>query len=167
MLFMSGLQIFNAHPALYWGKSSYSGRPPLLEIGVREGGEGGMMGVTRIFGREFDTTGVLGLSRDDGRLYAQAFPDWMAIPSHQWLSMARSWHFFFAWVFVINGLCYGLFDLEPTPRAISRPPAVSFGRSGSRFAITCASGIRPARRRSATTCCRRSPTLSSSSCCCH
>ena len=106
ILFMSGLQIFNAHPALYWGKSSYTGRPPLLEIGVREGGEGGMMGVTRIFGREFDTTGVLGLSRDDGRLYAQAFPDWMAIPSHQWLSMARSWHFFFAWVFLINGLCY-------------------------------------------------------------
>ena len=111
ILFMSGLQIFNAHPALYWGKSSYSGRPPLLEIGVREGGEGGMMGVTRIFGREFDTTGVLGLSRDDGQLYAQAFPDWMAIPSHQWLSMARSWHFFFAWVFVINGLCYLVYSI--------------------------------------------------------
>ncbi|MET0345937.1 MAG: cytochrome b/b6 domain-containing protein, partial [Casimicrobiaceae bacterium] len=107
----------------YWGKSSYTGRPPLLEIGVREGGEGGMMGVTRIFGHEFDTTGVLGLSRDDGQLYAQAFPDWMAIPSHQWLSMARSWHFFFAWVFVINGLCYLVYaiwsrhlarDLAPT-----------------------------------------------------
>ncbi|MET0440484.1 MAG: cytochrome b/b6 domain-containing protein [Casimicrobiaceae bacterium] len=111
ILFMSGLQIFNAHPALYWGKSSYTGRPPLLEIGVREGGEGGMMGVTRIFGREFDTTGVLGLSRDDGQLYAQAFPDWMAIPSHQWLSMARSWHFFFAWVFVINGLCYLVYSI--------------------------------------------------------
>ena len=26
ILLMSGLQIFNAHPALYWGKSSYTGR---------------------------------------------------------------------------------------------------------------------------------------------
>jgi thiosulfate reductase cytochrome b subunit len=110
-LFMSGLQIFNAHPALYWGKSSYTGRPALLEIGVREGGEGGMMGVTRVFGREFDTTGVLGLSRDGGELYAQAFPGWIAVPSHQWLSMARSWHFFFAWVFVINGLCYLVYSI--------------------------------------------------------
>ena len=35
----------------------------------------------------------------------------MAIPSHQWLSMARSWHFFFAWVFVINGLCYLVYSI--------------------------------------------------------
>ena len=127
ILLMSGLQIFNAHPALYWGKSSYTGRPPLLEIGVKEGGESGMTGVTRIFGREFDTTGVFGLSRDNGELYAQGFPGWMTIPSHQWLSMARSWHFFFAWVFVVNGLCYLVYsiwsrhlarDLAPTGREL-------------------------------------------------
>ena len=40
VLFMSGLQIFNAHPALYFGKSSYNGRPPVLEIGAREGANG-------------------------------------------------------------------------------------------------------------------------------
>ena len=28
------------------------------------------------------------------------------MPDSPWLAMARSWHFFFAWVFVINGLCY-------------------------------------------------------------
>jgi hypothetical protein len=28
VLLMSGLQIFNAHAALYWGQSSYSGHPP-------------------------------------------------------------------------------------------------------------------------------------------
>ncbi len=27
LLLMSGLMIFNAHPALDWGKSPYSGRP--------------------------------------------------------------------------------------------------------------------------------------------
>ena len=32
VLLMSGLNIFNAHPALYCGKSSYSGVPPILAI---------------------------------------------------------------------------------------------------------------------------------------
>ena len=40
ILFMSGLQIFNAHPALYWGKSSYDGTPPLLEIGAQAAPDG-------------------------------------------------------------------------------------------------------------------------------
>jgi thiosulfate reductase cytochrome b subunit len=31
-LLMSGLQIFNAHPALNWGKSSYTGVPPFFEL---------------------------------------------------------------------------------------------------------------------------------------
>ena len=35
-----------------------------------------------------------------------AFPSWLTIPGNRWLSMARSWHFFFAWLFVLNGLCY-------------------------------------------------------------
>ena len=111
ILFMSGLQIFNAHPALYWGKSSYTGNPAILQIGVADKGDAGMIGYTRIFGYEFNTTGVLGLSRDGGQVYAQAFPGWLTIPDHQWLSMARSWHFFFAWVFVINGLCYIAYSL--------------------------------------------------------
>ncbi|HET9576733.1 MAG TPA: cytochrome b/b6 domain-containing protein [Usitatibacter sp.] len=33
VLLMSGLQIFNAHPALYWGKSSYTGAGPILAPG--------------------------------------------------------------------------------------------------------------------------------------
>ena len=106
LMFMSGLQIFNAHPALYWGESSYGGRPAWLEIGAREGPGDEAVGYTRLLGHEFDTTGVLGISTDAGRMYAQAFPSWLTIPSHQWLSMARAWHFFFAWVFLVNGLCY-------------------------------------------------------------
>ena len=35
ILLMSGLMIFNAHPALYWGASSYTGRPPVFEITSR------------------------------------------------------------------------------------------------------------------------------------
>ncbi len=33
VLLMSGLQIFNAHPALYWGKSSYTGAGPIFAPG--------------------------------------------------------------------------------------------------------------------------------------
>jgi thiosulfate reductase cytochrome b subunit len=107
VLFMSGLNIFDAHPALYWGKSSYTARPPVLEIGAAERGERGVVGITRVLGREFETTGVLGVARSrNGMLEARSFPWWLTIPGFRWLAMARAWHFFFAWVFVINGLCY-------------------------------------------------------------
>jgi thiosulfate reductase cytochrome b subunit len=111
ILFMSGLNIFEAHPALYWGKSSYTGRPALLEIGAREDARGQPVGVTRVFGREFETTGVLGVHRTAEGISTDAFPSWLTIPSGRWLSMARSWHFFFAWVFLINGLCYVIYAI--------------------------------------------------------
>jgi len=41
-----------------------------------------------------------------GEANLRAFPNWITVPSTQWLSMARQWHFFFAWLFVINGICY-------------------------------------------------------------
>jgi len=107
ILLMSGLQIFNAHPALHWGKSSYTGRPPLLEIHPLERPDGQLVGVTRVLGAEFDTTGVLGVSMErDGAQSVRGFPWWITIPDNRWLSMARSWHFFFAWVLVVNGLAY-------------------------------------------------------------
>src|SRR5262252_572534 len=74
-LFMSGLQIFNAHPALNFGKSSYDGKPPVLEIGARMGPNDQPQGVTRIFGKEFDTTGYLGLTRGpEGEMIPSTFP---------------------------------------------------------------------------------------------
>jgi len=134
ILLMSGLSIFNSHPRLYWGKSSYTGAPALLDIGAKEGGELGMVGVTRVFGREFVTTGVLGASREaDGRVAARGFPWWATIPDNQWLSMARAWHFFFAWVLLVNGVAYVTYsgasrhlarDLAP-----DRSDWRSFGRS--------------------------------------
>jgi thiosulfate reductase cytochrome b subunit len=111
LMFMTGLQIFNSHPALYWGTSSYTGRPPWLEIGAREDPNGNAVGYTRLLGHEFRTSGVLGTSVDGGRMYAQGFPAWLTVPSHQWLAMARAWHFFFAWVFLINGLCYVVYTI--------------------------------------------------------
>lgn len=107
VLLMSGLQIFNAHPMLYWGKSSYTGNPPILALTATQSESGRVAGVTRVFGRDFDTTGFLGASKNSrGELVPRGFPSWMTIPDSAWLAMARNWHLFFAWVFVINGIAY-------------------------------------------------------------
>jgi thiosulfate reductase cytochrome b subunit len=90
LLLMSGLQIFNAHPALYWGDISRF-ENPLLAI--------------------------------------RGFPGWLTIPSYQDLASGRLWHFFFAWILVINGVLYLSAsivsrhltrDLVPTLREVKR-----------------------------------------------
>jgi thiosulfate reductase cytochrome b subunit len=132
ILLMSGLGIFNAHPALYWGQSSYSRRPPVLEITAREEAPetvaddasanadddvpespiAGPRGVLRIAGHEFDTTGILGVSTyRNGENNLHAFPSWLTIPGNYSLADSRLWHFFFAWLFVINGIFYLLYSL--------------------------------------------------------
>ena len=126
VLLMSGLQIFNAHPALNWGKSSYNGRPPLLEMKAMQMADGTLVGITTLFGSTFHTTGVFGVSAGaDGAPGVRGFPSWATVPGPQWLAMARRWHFFFAWLFVINGLTYVIYavrsrhlarDLLPTPQ---------------------------------------------------
>lgn len=118
ILIGSGLQIFNAHPALYWGDRSDRDRP-LLSIRPMTADNGEVRGITTVLGRPFDTTGVLGYSDGSGR----AFPAWTTIPSARWLAMGRQWHLFFAWIFVINGLVFAAYafvsrhvtrDLVPT-----------------------------------------------------
>ena len=104
ILLMSGLQIFNAHPALYWGQGSNFDKP-WVSIGATQSGNG-VVGVTRVAGHTFNTDGVLGVSSVNGERTVRGFPAWATIPGPQWLSMGRHWHFFFAWLFVINGLCY-------------------------------------------------------------
>ena len=107
IILMSGLGIFNAHSALYWGESSYNGAPPLLLMEGRENNEGKLSGVTRIFGGKLDTTGFLGASRGPaGEMTDRGFPSWITIPRFQWLAMARRWHFFFAWLLFINGIFF-------------------------------------------------------------
>jgi thiosulfate reductase cytochrome b subunit len=84
ILLMSGLQIFNAHPALYWGEDS-------------------------AFDRPFAALG--------------AFPGWLTIPSFQDLATGRVWHFFFGWLFVINGLVYATYSLVSGRLARDLAPA--------------------------------------------
>jgi len=80
------------------------------------------------------TTGVLGVFTDtDGMLSERGFPWWATIPSYQSLAEGRRWHFFFVWLFILNGLIYLIYgfaarhfqrDLAPTGRDIR-----SVGRS--------------------------------------
>ena len=106
ILIMSGLQIFNAHPALYWGDRSDRDQP-LLSIRPMKTESGEIRGITTILGNQFDTTGVLGYSDGSGR----AFPAWTTIPSYKYLGMGRQWHLFFAWLLVINGLFFTVYAL--------------------------------------------------------
>jgi thiosulfate reductase cytochrome b subunit len=111
LLLMSGLQIFNAHPALYWGdKSDFE--HPLLAMTAADAPDGTAIGVTTILGRPIATTGLLGLSfNSTGRAVERGFPAWATIPSYQDLAAGRLWHFFFAWLFVLNGAFYLVYAL--------------------------------------------------------
>ncbi|HEY7302408.1 MAG TPA: cytochrome b/b6 domain-containing protein [Xanthobacteraceae bacterium] len=113
LLLMSGLAIFNYHPILYWGHYGYRGVPFFLGIGSKtEAGTGRAIGITRIAGVDFETTGVLGVSYDaDGRALRRAFPSWLTLPSQPDLALARSWHFLAAWLFAFNGAAYLLVGL--------------------------------------------------------
>jgi thiosulfate reductase cytochrome b subunit len=75
VLITSGLQILNAHPALYWGAGSAFDHP-FIAFGSGD---------------------------------SAPFPGWITLPSWQDLASGRRWHFFFAWVFVLNGLAYLLY----------------------------------------------------------
>lgn len=107
-LLLSGLQILNAHPALYWGEASRFDRP-FAAITQTKDAAGDLHGRLQVGGLEFDTTGLLGASRDaSGALQPVAFPGWLTLPSQHDLGAGRQWHFFMAWLLVANGAIYGL-----------------------------------------------------------
>src|SRR5262245_37716120 len=73
ILLMSGLQIFNAHPALYWGQAGADPAQAWLEIGAREA-HNEAAGFTRVGNFKFETKGILGVcSGSDGKWYGGEF----------------------------------------------------------------------------------------------
>ena len=119
VLVMSGLQIFNAHPALYWGAVS-----------------------------GFDTPSVaLG-----------PFPAWATLPGTEWLAMGRRWHFFFAWLFVVNASVYALLAIiRGHLAAIWSRQRQNYDKSPVRAASICDCASQRAKRQSTTMYCRGSP----------
>jgi len=106
----SGLNIFNAHPHLYWGKYGAETEPTFFSLTDIQT-PSGTRGDTQIGPWHFDTTNVLGWSKVDGQYQERGWPDWITIPSFQDLSDARHWHFLFAWILVINGAVYLSYSL--------------------------------------------------------
>jgi thiosulfate reductase cytochrome b subunit len=99
-LLLTGLQIFNAHPALYIGQESgFEYENAILEIGAINT-DAGPRGQTTVFGNSFDTTGVLGMSGEAERPTFTAFPGAVTIPGYRDLATGRVVHFFFGWIFV-------------------------------------------------------------------
>ena len=106
----SGLNIFNAHPHLYWGQKGSEFDRPFLSIDAVDSAAG-PRGITTLGSLKLDTTGVLGVASDHGQVLQKAWPSWLTIPSYQDLADARHWHFLFAWVLALNGLLYLLWGL--------------------------------------------------------
>ncbi|HEY5306264.1 MAG TPA: cytochrome b/b6 domain-containing protein [Pseudolabrys sp.] len=142
----SGLLIFNAHPILYFGKQSGFGdkqylgpqaghgnkqfNNTVLDIHAEKRGNE-TVGITRILGRDFETTGFLGKSGPGDQPNYQAFPQWATIPSYYDLATGRVIHFFFAWILVptwcvwfIASIVNGHFwrDIVPKPSDLRRLP---------------------------------------------
>jgi thiosulfate reductase cytochrome b subunit len=145
-LLLSGLQIFNAHPALYIGdQSGFGFDNSVLRMGA-ENSPNGPVGYTAVFGKRFETTGVLGMSWQGERQVARGFPAWATIPSYQDLGTGRVVHFFFAWIFattvlvwLIASLANGhlwrdvlprLADLRALPRDIADHARLRFRHTG-------------------------------------
>lgn len=74
--------------------------------------------------------GEFGATADPAWLRLDPFPGWATIPTWRDLATGRQWHFFFGWVFVINGLVYltahtisGHMRRDIIPRAAELAPA--------------------------------------------
>jgi thiosulfate reductase cytochrome b subunit len=130
MLIGSGLNIFDAHPRLYWGQAGGWYSQAFISIHAINGAHG-QRGVVQIGPLVFDTTGVLGRFQDHGRWINRAWPTWITIPSFQDLADSRHWHFLFAWLLAANGVVYLVWslairhlqrDLWPTRRDLKSIP---------------------------------------------
>jgi Ni/Fe-hydrogenase b-type cytochrome subunit len=132
ILVMSGFQIFNAHPHLYWGNTSEPDAAFLSIAASNKDGE--VRGFFRLYGWQFDTTGVLGVQYTEMGPFPRAFPSWLTVPGYFWLAGGRRWHFFFGWIFVLNGFLYFVYNLANghlrkfllTPKDVTHVPAMVF-----------------------------------------
>jgi thiosulfate reductase cytochrome b subunit len=124
ILAMSGMQIFNAHPALYASDASDFGHP-IFSIRSTQAPNGQEIGYVQLGPWRVDTTGFLGVGPDGmGGVASRAFPGWATIPAYQDLADGRRWHIFFAWIFVICAAVYArwAFTLWPTAADIRALP---------------------------------------------
>lgn len=107
VLFMSGLQIFNAAPYLDASDKSDPTKRVLSIEGGTPSGADAPIGRTVIFGHPFNTTGVLGYTSDgSGGMAQRAFPGSITLPGYQSLADGRRWHLFFGWFLTLSLFAY-------------------------------------------------------------
>lgn len=106
VLLFSGLQILNAHPRLYWGQFGANHETPWIAYETYRGTDGEPVGITRVGSLAFNTTGFLGASDFNGHRVGRGLPAWLTFPNARDLATGRNYHFFFAWILVINGLIF-------------------------------------------------------------
>ena len=139
-LLASGLNIFNAHPTLYFGQqSSFADQQTgdqhfdaaWLDIGAANTPDGAAVGQTTLFGHSINTTAVgLGMSGDPQNPDFRGFPASVTIPSYYDLATARVVHSFFAWILVATLLVWlvasvlnrHIAGIPPTPRDLRHLP---------------------------------------------
>jgi thiosulfate reductase cytochrome b subunit len=131
-LLMTGLNIFGAHPQLYWGDAGSVEQVERQWLKIAAAGPmAAPQGRLEIGNRQFDTTGVLGVSKNAAdRWNVVAFPHWATFPSGRDLATARTWHFFAAWLLILNGLIWLAYGIasgrlwrDIIPRARELAPA--------------------------------------------
>jgi thiosulfate reductase cytochrome b subunit len=106
VLFMSGLQIFNAAPYLDASDKSDPAHR-VLSFDAQQMPSGAQVGTVTIFGHTFTTTHVFGYTDDgQGGEAPRAFPGVLTLPAVQDLADGRTWHFFFGWVLVLSLIAY-------------------------------------------------------------
>lgn len=105
VLFMSGLQIFNAAPYLDASDKSDPQRRVLAFDAQLVAGQ--PVGTTTVFGHVLHTTHLFGYTDDGmGGEDERAFPGWITLPGPQDLADGRRWHLLFAWVLVFAFVVY-------------------------------------------------------------
>jgi thiosulfate reductase cytochrome b subunit len=80
-------------------------------MGAGDGPNNTIVGLTQVGPWMFKTTGLFGYSKGQDGMAERGFPSWMTIPRYQDLATGRRWHFFFAWLLVINGAVFWLHAL--------------------------------------------------------
>lgn len=100
IMIMSGLQIFNAHPALYTGEDANPDHT-IISLPQQAGTlpDGTARYEMRVFGRVIDS----------GRFTMSEFPPNVTMGG--WLAGGRRVHFAAAWLLMLNGLLYVLHQL--------------------------------------------------------
>ena len=116
VLTMSGMQIFNAHPALYASDASNFDRP-VFAMRAAMDDDGRPYGYVQIGSHRIKTTGLLGWTADGvGGEAPRGFPAWATIPAYRDLADGRRWHILFAWIFGLCALIYAPFAFRLWPK---------------------------------------------------